>query len=54
VAYGTAGPTLDSPPAFQLPVPAPASVAPAAAADTGPRITFPAFSNLQTDTHRGL
>jgi cell division protein FtsQ len=47
VAYGTAAPTLGDAPA-----------APAAAAGDlqapGPLITFPAFSNLQPDSHRGL
>jgi POTRA domain, FtsQ-type len=42
-AYGTAAPTLGEPPAA-APAPAPA----------GPLITFPAFSNLQADTQRGI
>jgi cell division septal protein FtsQ len=50
VSFGTADPTLDAPavpPAQQLPAAATASAA-------GPLITFPAFSNLQIDAHRGL
>ena len=48
VAYGTVAPTMDGPrPA------APASAVPAAS-PAGPLITFPAFSNLQMDSHRGL
>jgi cell division protein FtsQ len=43
VAYGTAAPTLGGP----TPVPP----APAAA---GPLITFPAFSNFQAESHRGI
>lgn len=43
VAYGTAAPTLASPPAR------PAEAAPAA-----PLITYPVFTDLQTDAHRGL
>lgn len=43
VVYGTAAPTLGPPPA-----------ASAKAASTGPLITYPTFSNLQIDAHRGL
>ena len=43
VAYGTAAPSLGAP-----------APAPAAAEAPGPLITFPAFSNIQADSHRGL
>jgi cell division protein FtsQ len=43
VAYGTAAPTLATPPA-RAAEPAPAA----------PLITYPVFTNLQTDSHRGL
>jgi hypothetical protein len=43
VAYGTAAPTLGEPAPVPMRPPAP-----------GPLITFPAFSTLQTDSHRGL
>lgn len=48
VAYGTAAPTLGGPPPI-----APGSLLPAPAS-SGPLITFPAFSNLQADSRRGL
>jgi cell division septal protein FtsQ len=43
VAFGTAAPTLGAPPPAASGGPAP-----------GPLITFPAFSNFQPDSHRGL
>jgi hypothetical protein len=43
VVYGTAAPTLGTPPASS-----------AKAASTGPLITYPVFTNLQIDAHRGL
>jgi hypothetical protein len=46
VSYGTAAPTLEGAPAAQAPVPV--------SAPAGPLITFPTFSNLQSETHRGL
>ncbi len=43
VAYGTAAPIIGSQPAAPEHTPMP-----------GPMITYPAFSNLQSDSHRGL